>query len=186
MRTPLAVAALVALAAAPAAQPAALSGAQRDAYLDARLQIETVTNTRYRAEWRPYGYDIQDVSTTRWRGYVGEARVGELAFYRHAGADDLADHVAGRRQRGWVAVGLGALATGAGVALIAAAPDGDDNRFTETQLTGLGISLTGLSVAALGTLTLSRNHTSVRQAAAAADRFNQALEQTVRRRVPGE
>ena len=51
---------------------------------------------------------------------------------------------AGRRRTGWVAIGLGALATGVGVAIIAGAPDGGDNRFTDTQLTGLGVSLNEL------------------------------------------
>ncbi len=180
------VAALALATAVPAAaQSSSLSAAQRDAYQESRLQIETVTDRRYRARWQPYGYDITDVSTTRWRGYVGDERVGELAFYHHAGADALAGHVASRRRRGWVIVAVGLAATGAGAAWIAASPDGDDNRFTETQLTGLGVSLTGVGVAALGVVTLSRNQTSLRDAVRAAEHFNRALEQTVRSRVPG-
>ena len=182
MRPLLLLAALVALPAA--AQPTGLSAPQLDAYETSRLQIETVTNTRYRANWRPYGYDIQDVSTTRWRGFVGTDRVSELDFYRHAGADALADRVAGKRRTGWIAIGLGAVATGVGVAIIAGAPEGDDNRFTDTQLTGLGVSLAGVSTATVGVLLLNRNHTSLREAASAAERFNRALEQTVRTRVP--
>ena len=185
MRRLLTVAAALAVLPA-AAQPTGLTAEQMGIYQSSRLQIETVTNTRYRADWRPYGYDLTDVSTTRWRGYVGDERVGEVAFYRYAGADDLADYVAGRRQRGWIAVGLGVAAIGAGVAVIATAPDGADNRFTDRQLTGLGVSLLGASTAALGAVVLSRNHTSVRQAVGAAERFNGSLEETLRRRLPAD
>lgn len=186
MRSLLALAAALALAVPALAQPTSLSGRQLDAYRAARLQVEAQTNRRSRAEWTPYGYEIHDVTTTRWRGAIGRERVGEVAFYRHAGADDLAAYVASRRRPGWVAVGLGAAAVAGGVVLIATAPDGDDNRFTTTQLTGLGISLTGLSAAAYGYLILNRNHTSARDAAAAADRFNQSLERIVRQQVPAD
>lgn len=186
MRPVVLAVALVALAVPPvAAQPVSLSPEQARRYRSLELEVVVMEQGRQRVVSRGFGNaDVYDASRRWWEGYAGGQQLDEAAFYRHAGADNLADFVEGRRRGGWIAVGLGAVGLVAGAVLFSSA-EGDEltTRLSTSEQVGLGVAATGIAVSVVGYFRAVRpNHTSIRQAAETARTFNAALEQAVRER----
>ena len=176
---PLLLAAAVAGAAA-SAQPVRTSPERTyEAY---RLDVSQTRNARFVARGGYGVYDIEDVSTTRWTGYVGGRPVGEAAFYQAGGFDEVAGRVRSRRRRAGLLVGVGLAATAVGVALaVSGQDDADGSEGSSLTYTGLGVGTAGLAVATLGFVQLNRNQTPASQAIDAATRFNAELTDRLRR-----
>lgn len=118
------------------------------------------------------------VGTTReWRGTLGGERIGEIDFYRLAGAEDLASRAASARSRKQILTGVGVLTAGAGIALFAVelsrAPVDDDGSRNLSTLgaAGLGGAVIGLGITVQGVRLLGRNATSADQAISALNAY---------------
>ena len=171
----LAVAAVLA-SGAVSAQPVRLSAEQARTYESYRLDVSETRRERYVARGGLGVYEIEDVSTTRWTGYVGGRPVGEAAFYEAGGFDDVARRVRSRRTRAGLLVGVGVAAAAVGVALaVSGSGESEGSEGSSLTYAGLGVGTAGLAVGALGYTQLSRNQTSAPEAVRAATRFNREL-----------
>lgn len=167
------------------AQPVQLTAEQAQMYRAYRLDLEVREYTTYRTEYtvleaRTYPTSVD----VRWQGFVGTEPVSEADFYRHAGQDELADRIAGRRTRGKVFLYTGAVAViGGAVMTLVGFEDADDDDVPDRewlQYVGGGTTLIGLVLTRSGAQMARSQYTSPRQAQEAAIRFNTALEQSIR------
>lgn len=169
-------AALAAGGGAAEAQPVRLSPGAAETYRAYRLDVSETRRPRYVARGGAGVYEVEDVSTTRWTGYVGGRPVGEAAFYEAGGFDDVAGRVRSRRARAGVLVGLGVAAAAVGVALaVSGSGDAEGSEGSSLTYAGLGVGTAGLAVGALGYVQLNRNQTPASQAVRVARRFNAEL-----------
>ena len=167
---------------AASAQPLRLSPEQAETFEAYRLDVAETRQTRYVARGGPFTYDLEDVSTSRWTGYVGGEPVGEAAFYEAGGFDDVAGRVRAGRRRGGVLVGVGLAAAAVGVGLaVAGSAESEGSDGSSLTYAGLGVGTAGLAVGVLGYTQLSRNQTSAAEAARSAARFNTELAERLRR-----
>ena len=168
------------VAPAAASQPVRMSPEQSQRYRAYRLDVEVVETTTYRTT-----YDIDGARTypssrdVDWDGYIGTRRVSEAEFYRHAGLDELANQIAGRRARGKLLRYSGIPLALGGIALIAVgSQDADDDGERDRQwlqYVGGGMTVVGVTMTRKGIQILGRQSTSPREAQEAAIRFNTRL-----------
>lgn len=183
MRTALALLTLLA-ATSLNAQPVRMTPGQAQQYRSLKLDVEVVRSTTYTTR-----YDVDGITTypssvqVDWNGYFGTDRVSEAEFYRIAGLDDLADRISSEQTRGkwFMSIGIPAFVGGTIVAIMGTNDsDGDDQADSPLMKNvGAGIGIVGIVLISSGRRSLVKQHTSPREAAEMALRYNNRLERQI-------